>query len=177
MYLLFYLEDGTYFRICAEQQFRPKVFVFTCTTHSVPYCNLSCHTSCKQWHPGAARWEHGCGHLKALFRILISNLLVWLLTKKMSLSVICELHRVISSKRWAKGSDSWYVISHPPPHPDSAPMSAAWDLCSDSIATCVRAHSRKAQRKNWFRNAVAAYLTYHRRMTVAEESFKSFISR
>lgn len=76
MYLLFYLEDGTYFRICAEQQFRPKVFVFTCTIHSVPYCNLSCHTSCKQWHPGAARWEHGCGHFKVVFRILISNLLV-----------------------------------------------------------------------------------------------------
>lgn len=49
--LLFYLEDGTYFHICGEKQIRPKVFVSICTIHFVPYCILSCHTSCKQWHP------------------------------------------------------------------------------------------------------------------------------
>lgn len=72
----FILNTVHIFVFVQNNKIRPKVFVFTCTIHSVPYCNLSCHTSCKQWHPGAARWEHGCGHFKAVFGILINNVLV-----------------------------------------------------------------------------------------------------
>lgn len=58
---VFYLENGTYFSICAEKnKHTPKVFAFICTIHCALLYPVSCPNSCKQWHPWAVRWDKEC---------------------------------------------------------------------------------------------------------------------